>query len=51
MFVPKPKPPMLLIGEVGLFITALPANTDQVPTPNVGVTAANVVLGELMHNA
>lgn len=49
VFNPSPKPVMVLVGEFGFDIVPLPAITDQVPIPVVGVFPANTVVGLLIH--
>ena len=44
-FVPRPTAVKLVVGLLIFPIVALPEITDQVPTPLVGVLAANVVVG------
>ena len=48
-FVPKPTAVSVVVGLLTLPIVALPKITDQVPTPLVGVFAANVVVGFKTH--
>ena len=44
-FVPKPTAVSVVVGLLTFAIVALPDITLQVPTPLVGVLAANVVVG------
>ena len=44
-FVPKPTAVKVVVGLFGFDIVALPLITDHVPTPDVGVLPANVVVG------
>ena len=48
-FVPRPTAVKLVVGLLIFPIVALPEITDQVPTPLVGVLAANVVVGFKTH--
>ena len=44
-FVPSVNPVTVVLALVEFVTTPPPVNTDQVPTPVVGVLAANVALG------
>lgn len=44
-FVPNPTAVKVVVGLLGFEITAVPLITDQVPTPEVGVLPASVVVG------
>ncbi len=46
IFVPSVRPVTVVLGLVDDVITPPPDNTDHVPTPVVGVLAANVAFGE-----
>ena len=46
IFVPKPKPVIVVFGEVGLVIVPLPETKVHNPVPTVGVLAVMVVVGE-----
>ena len=48
MFVPKERFVTVLFAARELVITPVPDITDHVPTPVVGVLAANVAVGELI---
>ena len=48
-FIPKPKLVILVFADVGVVIVPLPDIKDHVPTPLVGVFAANTVVGLLIH--
>ena len=47
--IPSPKPVTELVASVGVVIVPLPDIKDHVPTPLVGVFAANTVVGLLIH--
>ncbi len=49
IFVPSVKPVTVELGLVDVVITPPPVNTLQVPVPVVGVLAAKVAFGELIH--
>ena len=49
ILVPLAKAVTALLGADGLAILAEPSNTLQLPEPAVGVLAAKVVVGLLMH--
>lgn len=48
VFNPNPKPVTALVGELGFDIVPLPAITDHVPIPVVGVFPASTVVGLLI---
>jgi hypothetical protein len=48
MFAPSVRPVTVVLAEVELVTTPPPVNTDQVPTPVVGVFAVKVAFGELI---
>ena len=50
MLVPVANPVTEVFAKVELVNAAEPARTDQTPTPTAGLTAARVVLGELLQS-
>ena len=50
MLSPTPNELTKEVGERELLIIPLPATSDQLPIPKVGVLAAKLVLGFEMHN-
>ena len=50
ILVPVASAVTVVAARPGFVIVPVPEITDQVAVPNVGVIAARVVLGELIHN-